>query len=66
MPYEAPYPREEVYGLEQAEHLLFSRGPGVVAVEGEIVSTYEELRKVAMEKCKEIVDVLVIPIFEGG
>ena len=68
MPYEFPYPREEICDLEQAKYLLFSRGPGVVVVHGQIVHCYEELKEIAMEKCKEekSIDVLLLPIFEGG
>jgi len=47
MPYEAPYPREEIYDLEQAQYSLFGRGSGVIAVEGQVVSSYEELKRIA-------------------
>ena len=68
MPYEAPYPRQEIYDIEQARDLIFGRGPGIVVVEGEIVNSFDELKKIALEKYrnKELIDVQLIPIFEGG
>jgi len=63
MPYEA---REEMYDLEQAQYLVFGRGPGIVVVEGQIVNSYEELKRM-VEKCEgEAVDVLLLPLFDGG
>jgi hypothetical protein len=68
MPYESPFPREEIYDLEQAEYLVFGRGPGIVVVEGQIVNCYEELKRIAIEKRRkgELVDAVLLPLFDGG
>lgn len=68
MPYESPYPREEIYDLEQAKHLVFGRGPGIIVVEEQMVNSYEELEKIALDRCEEgkLVNVLLLPLFDGG
>ena len=67
MPYEAPYPREEIYDLEQAQYFVFGRGPGIVVVNGQVVNSYEELKRIAIEECEEeLVDGLLLPLFDGG
>ena len=68
MLYEAPYPREEIYTLAQTEYLLFGRGAGVVAIDGKVLNSYKELEKIAIEKYneREIIDVILLPLFDGG
>lgn len=64
------YPSEEIRDFEQAKYFLFSYGPGItVAVEGEVVQSYEELLKLAAQDCykdKELLTVDVFGIVAGG
>ena len=68
MPYEPPYPRQEICGLEEARQLFVNREPGIVIVEGQIVSSYEDMKAIVLEKCEEaeMIDVILLPLFDGG
>ena len=60
---------EEIRDFEQARYFPFS-GPGmVIVVEGEVVRDYEDIvQLVAQEryKDKEFLEVMFLPIIEGG
>ena len=63
-------PVEETHDLEQARHLLFDRGTDMlVIVEGQRVSTYEELAQMALHekyKNKESLEVVMTPLWPAG
>ena len=63
-------PVEETHDLEQARHLLFSRGADMlVIVEGQMVNSYEELVQLAAQepyKDKESLEVVMTPLWPAG
>lgn len=63
-------PVEETHELEQARHLLFSRGADIlVIVEGHMVSSYEELVQLVTQapyKDKESLEVVMTPLWPAG
>ncbi len=63
-------PVEETHDLEQARHLLFSRGSDMlVIVEGQMVNSYEELVQLAAQapyKDKESLEVVMTPLWPAG
>ena len=63
-------PVEETHDLEQARHLLFSRGTDMlVIVEGQMVNSYEELVQLATQdayKDKESLEVVMTPLWPAG
>ena len=64
------YPFEEVRDFEQARYFLFSYGnDAIVAVEGQVVNSYEELLQLASQepyKDKESLEVVLLPAVVGG
>jgi len=63
-------PVEETHDLEQARHLLFSRGVEMLVIaEGQVVSSYEELVQLAAQdayKDKESLEVVMTPLWPAG
>ena len=63
-------PVEEIHDLEQARTLLFSRGADMlVIVEGQMVSSYNELVQLAAQapyKDKESLEVVMTPLWPAG
>ena len=63
-------PVEETHDFEQARHLLFERGTDlIVLVEGQMVSSYEELVQLASldsYKEKESLEVVMTPLWPAG
>lgn len=64
------YPAEESIGFEQAQYVLFDFGPTyIVAVEGEVVSSYNELVELASREAfrnRETLEVWLYPFDVGG
>jgi len=63
-------PVEETHDLEKARNLLFNRGTDMlVIVEGQMVSSYEELVQLATQdayKDKESLEVVMTPLWPAG
>jgi hypothetical protein len=63
-------PVEETHDLEQARQILFDRsGDMLVIVEGQMVSSYEELVQLAGQdtyKDKEALEVVMTPLWPAG
>ena len=63
-------PVEETHDVEQARHLLFDRGADMlVIVEGQMVSSYEELIQLVEQdnyKDKEALEVVMTPLWPAG
>ena len=60
---------EETRDFEQAKYFPFSLYGLVIVVEGEVVRDYEDFAQlVAQERCKdkEFLEVMFLPIIEGG
>ena len=59
------YPSEEIRDFEQAQYFLFSYAATATPVaEGEVVSSYEELVKLANRDCyrdREFLEVMLLP-----
>ncbi len=64
------YPFEEIISLEDGRLLPFGKSEAIIVVEDEIVNSYEELIKLALQpvhKVKEFLDVTIGPIpLPGG
>ena len=63
-------PAEEIHDLEQARHLLFSRGSDMlIIVEGQMVNYYEELVQLIAQapyKDQESIEVVMTPLWPAG
>ncbi len=62
------YPNEEVYELEQIKNNL-NFDEAVFMVEGQRVQSYDKLVQLAAQdeyKDKEFLEIMLIPLFEGG
>ena len=62
------WPAEETRDFEQAQHFLFDE-QSVVLVEGQIITSYEELVQLAAQdryKGKEFLETSLFPLFIGG
>ena len=60
---------EEVRDFEQGKYLPFSAASFAVVVEGQVISSYEELLKLAAEepyKDKDLLEVKLTEIISGG
>lgn len=64
------YPLEETVDFDKAQYFLFNYGSSViVAVEGEIMNSYDELLEFAKREHnvgKELLEVWVFPEVDGG
>ena len=60
---------EEIRDFEQARYFPFSLDGLVIAVEGNVVRDYEDIVQLAAQqhnKGKEFLEVMFLPIIEGG
>ena len=64
------YPFEEIRDCKQAQYFLFNYGTdAIVMVEGQVITSYEELLQLATRDCykdRDSLEVVLLPAVIGG